>query len=256
MIHQDRYIQRIPSRKPNGVRLLVISPIDPVDGKEGPFPVTSEERDFLLPQTEVDEVLCKGAPVPICGEKSFQKVIPMIVEKAKWGESNGYDAVVINCMVDPGVREVRRELKIPVIGAGRAATGLAATVGERPFRIFPNSVRVNDLASRSEQSLRELQAVSLRQVQTRGVDVLVFNCAYLGGASNYIQDKIGVPVMATTEIALRTAETIVLLGILPVRTEVAANRISKFRQSIFRAKDSLYRLTEVLKQKLRGIHAR
>lgn len=91
--------------------MLVISPIDPVDGIEGPFPVTSRERDNLLPQTEVDEVLCKGAPVPICGEQAVQKVIPMIAEKARWGELNGYDAVVINCMVDPGVRQISQELK-------------------------------------------------------------------------------------------------------------------------------------------------
>ena len=235
--------------------MLVISPIDPVDGMEGPFPVTSRERDNLLPQTEVDEVLCKGAPVPICGEQAIQKVIPMIAEKARWGELNGYDAVVINCMVDPGVRQISQELKIPVIGAGRAARGLASTVGDRPTTVFPNSVHVNELSSREEQTLEELQTVSQRQIKTRGVDAVVLNCAYLGGAAGPLQDRIGVPVMPTTEIALRTAETIVLLGILPTRPEVAANRISTFRQMVFRAKDRFNHLTGFLKQKIRIVRS-
>lgn len=251
MIYPDRYIQRTSSRGLDGVRLLVISPTHPVDGEEGPFPVTSRERDFLLPQTVVDEVLCLGAPVPICGERAVNKVIPMITEKAKWGELNGYDAVIINCMVDPGVREAQRELGIPVIGAGRAATGLAMTLGNRPFRAFPNSVRVNELASKQERALDEIQAETMRQVNTRGADAVVFDCTYLGGAADYLQDKIGVPVMPTTEAALRTAETIVLLGVLPARPEVAENRISEFRQSIFRTKDKLRHIKNVLKQKLR-----
>jgi hypothetical protein len=64
-----------------------------------------------------------------------------------------------------------------------------------------------------------------------------------------------VPVMPTTEAALRTAETIVLLGILPARPEVAESRISEFRQSIFRAKDKLHRIKNALKQKLRMARA-
>mgnify|MGYP001825074185 CR=1 FL=1 len=251
MIHQDRYIQRTSSRKVKGISLLVISPIDPADGDEGPFPVTSGERDILLPTTQVDEMLCKGAPAPISGARSVQKVIPLIAKKASWGEANGYDAIIVNCMVDPGVREVQRELKIPVIGAGRAATGLATTLGDHPVRAFPNSVHVNELASKKEQALEEIQAVTMQQIKTRGVDSVVFNCVYLGGAAGYLQERIGVPVMPTTEVALRTAETIVLPGISPARPEVAASRIPEFRQSIFRARDKLRPLTGFLRQKLR-----
>jgi allantoin racemase len=251
MIHKDRYIERTSCRKTEGIRLLVISPTDPVDGDEGPFPLTSAERDMLLPSTLVDEVLCKGAPPSISSSRSVHRVIPLIAEKAKWGESNGYDAVIINCMVDPGLREVQRELKIPVIGAGRAATGLATTLGDRPVRAFPDSVRVNELASRKEQALEEIQKVTMHQIRTRGVDSVVFNCAYLGGAAGHLQERIGVPVMPTTEVALRTAETIVMLGILPARPEVAAGRIPEFRQSLFRARDKLRQLTNTLRQKLR-----
>lgn len=251
MIHQERYIQRSARQPLDRVRLLVISPVDPADGNEGPFPVTSGERDLLLPQTEVDEVLCRGAPVPISGPRAVQKVIPMIAEKARWGEANGYNAVIINCMVDPGVTEVRQEVGIPVIGAGRAADGLATTLGDRPVRAFPNSVHVNELASRQDDALQEIESVTTRQIRTRGVDSVVFNCAYLGGAAGYLQEKIGVPVMPTTEIALRTAETIVLLGILPPRPEVAAGRIPEFRQAVFRARDKLRQMADYFRQKIR-----
>lgn len=253
VINQERYIQRTSVREPGNVRLLVISPVDPVDGNEGPFPVTSMERDSLLPNTQVDEVLCKGAPSAIFGEGAVCSVVPLIADKARWAESNGYDAVVVNCMVDPGVREIQRELKIPVIGAGRAATGLAMAVGDRPTRVFPNSVHVNELAKRQDQALEEIKSVSQRRIETRGVDAVVLGCAYLGGAAGILQQDIGVPVMPTTEIALRTAETVVLLNIRPARPEVMASRTSRLRQVIYRAKDKIFLLTGMLKQKLRAV---
>lgn len=253
VINQERYIQRRTGREPGNVRLLVISPVDPVDGDEGPFPVTSVERNSLLPNTEVDEVLCKGAPAAIVGEGAVSKVVPLIADKARWAESSGYDAVVVNCMVDPGVREIQRELKIPVIGAGRAATGLAMAVGDRPTSVFPNNVRVNELASRQGQALEEMKSISRRRIETRGVDAVVLGCAYLGGAAGILQDDIGVPVMPTTEIALRTAETVVLLNIQPARPDVMASRASRLRQVIYRAKDKVFLLTVVLKRKLRAV---
>ena len=62
-----------------------------------------------------------------------------------------------------------------------------------------------------------------------------------------MQDKVGVSVMATTEIALRTAETIALLGILPVQPEGEVSRVSNFNQAIYRIKDGFHHLNGVLK---------
>jgi allantoin racemase len=249
MIHQDRYIQPLQERKACAIRLLLITPVDPVAGKEGPFPIRSWTTTFLLPETSVDEVLCKGAPAPISESGDFEQVIPMVMSKGRWAQSEGYDAVVINCMVDPGLEELQLDLQIPVIGAGRAAESLGSTVGRRTARIYPNRVYINDFANSKEQVLQELSGVAQRQIETRGVDSFVFDCAYLGGLSSELQDRIGVPVMATTEIALRTAETIVLLGIKPIRPDVKAARVSEFRQSIFRTKDNLLHLKGVIQQK-------
>lgn len=237
MIHQERYIARNPPRPGGRVRILVISPSEPESGEEGPFPLTSSERAFLLPETQVDEVLCKGAPAEISSERAVARVTPLLVEKALWGESAGYDAIVINCMVDPGVPEIREKAGIPVIGAGRAASGVAATLGDIPDRIFPNTVRVNELATRQDDSVREIVDEARKRVRSRGVDAFVLNCAYLGGASTLVQEKVGVPVMPTTEIALRVAETIVLLGVSPMRPEVAANRLPASRRAVLRYKD-------------------
>ena len=242
MIHQDRYVQASAPRDVAAVRLLVITPVHPVDGREGPFPLASSERYLLFPQTVVDEVLCIDAPAPISQKSDFETVIPMVVEKGIWAETEGYHAVVLNCMVDPGLEELQRELKIPVIGAGRAAAGLASIMGDRLSVLFPNSVFVNDFAKRKEAVMQELQTVACRQIGTRGVNVLAFECAYLGGAANELQESVGVPVMATTEVALRMAETIVLLGIKPEAPRVTSRRVSKFKQLIFRAKDNLLNL--------------
>jgi len=251
MRHQHRYIQRPVMPGERGVRLLVITPVSPEDGAEGPFPLDSPERSFLLPTTQVDEILCKGSPVAISGEREVQRVTPLILAKACWAEASGYDAIVVNCMVDPGVPELRRTVSIPVIGAGRAAVAVASVLADRPLSIFPGRIRVNALAEDEAYTLKELMSIGRRHVATRGADALTLGCSYLGGAAMRLQDEVGVPVIPTIEVALKIAELIACTGIRPQRLGVPNQRARPLTQWVFREKDRLFGLVERLRRRLR-----
>ena len=211
MRNESRYINRNNNSK--SIRLLVIIPVNPTDGDEGPFPVSPFDRRMLLSTTQVDEILCAGGPYSVDGAETKKYVTPLIVDKAIWGESNGYDAIIINCMVDPGAREAQRQVKIPVVSLGRAATALATVIGDHPARIYPNEIPVNKLADNEELTLKLLREYANRQIQSRGADVITLNCGYLGGAAHRLQSEIGVPVIPTIDVGLRFAEMIALLEI-------------------------------------------
>jgi allantoin racemase len=171
--------------------------------------------------------------------------------KARWAETNGYDAIVVNCMVDPGLVDLRRAVSIPVIGAGRAAFALASVLGDRPMSIFPGRIRVNALAENEAHTLEELTSIGRRCVATRGADAITLGCSYLGGAAGHVQDKIGVPVIATIEVALKLAELIACLGIRPQQPCVEGNRLHPLVQLVYRTKDRLFGLAGRLRQWLR-----
>jgi allantoin racemase len=56
---------------------------------------------------------------------------PYILQKVKWAEKEGYNAVVIDCFGDPALDAAREIVNIPVIGANHASTFLAAQIAHR-----------------------------------------------------------------------------------------------------------------------------
>ena len=56
---------------------------------------------------------------------------PYIIQKVKWAEEKGYNAVVIDCFGDPALEAAREVARIPVVGANHSACFLASQIGDR-----------------------------------------------------------------------------------------------------------------------------
>jgi len=67
----------------------------------------------------------------IYNEETEKKAIPKILELGKRMEKEGISALIVDCAADPGVSELRKIVKIPVIGAGSSAASLALSFGSR-----------------------------------------------------------------------------------------------------------------------------
>ncbi|MEM1628959.1 MAG: aspartate/glutamate racemase family protein [Desulfurococcaceae archaeon] len=87
------------------------------------------ERAF--PELRVISRSIEDQPKGIYDRESEEKAKPKILRLAREFEKQGVEAVVISCAADPAVAEARKELKIPVIGAGSAAASIALSLGER-----------------------------------------------------------------------------------------------------------------------------
>jgi allantoin racemase len=65
-----------------------------------------------------------------------------IIEKIIEAEKEGFDAALVGCFEDPGVREAREIVNIPVIGIGEASLLLACMLGNRFGIVTANDLKV------------------------------------------------------------------------------------------------------------------
>jgi Asp/Glu/hydantoin racemase len=70
---------------------------------------------------------CTGSgPTSIRSEHDVVASAPGVLEAARRGATEGFDAVIVDCTEDPGVDEARAELDIPVVGPGAALRAAAS----------------------------------------------------------------------------------------------------------------------------------
>ncbi|KPK88960.1 hypothetical protein AMJ80_10435 [bacterium SM23_31] len=67
----------------------------------------------------------------IYDEETEKKAIPKIIELGKKMGKEDIEALIVDCAADPGVGELRKIVKIPVIGAGSSSASLALAYGSR-----------------------------------------------------------------------------------------------------------------------------
>jgi allantoin racemase len=92
---------------------------------------------------------------------------PGVVDAACRAQSNGCDAVVIDCMLDPALEAAREAVTIPVIGAGESGLMAAAVFGA--FSV----VTVLQRQESAFQRLARQYGLSAKLVSVRGINVPV-----------------------------------------------------------------------------------
>lgn len=154
-----------------------------------------------------------------------------ILEIAVRAEEEGFDAVIIGCFYDPGLREARELVSIPVVGVGEATMHLASIlssrfsviVGRRKWisKMADNarlygvdskiaSWRVLDLSvpemADVERTKRGAIYEARKAVEMDLADAVILGCTALTGMGEEIQTAIGVPVLDPVIVGLKFAE--------------------------------------------------
>ena len=101
--------------------------------------VTMEDPELLqmhgrlieqyFPMLHTASVCIPDQPTGICSQETKALAVPKILETAR--AHRGADAVVVSCCDDPAVEELRRELDVPVVGAGSSVCAVARSIGKR-----------------------------------------------------------------------------------------------------------------------------
>jgi allantoin racemase len=201
-----------------------------------------ERKRSASPGTEVDVVCLKHGPVSI--ESSYDEALaaPHIVEEVKRAESEGFDAVSIDCAMDTVVRASREAVNIPVTSAGEAsyllAMGLcsrfsvvtvlkstAQTISENinkyGFERRVASVRHADIPvldlKNEKKAFAAIMREAKRAIEEDGAEAIVLGCTGMSFLARKLQDRLSVPVVDPAEASLTLAELYVREGLIKSR---------------------------------------
>jgi allantoin racemase len=171
-----------------------------------------------------------------------------IIERVIEAEEEGYDAAIVGCFLDPGVREAREIVNIPVIGVGEPTLCFAQLLG-RKFAIvtvndpkilkeFEIELKVYGMEGRIiSNGIRPISTPTL-EVFTKGMEkpelvasdilekakecvedgaeVVIVGCNGLGPlctVSNVVEvEDTHVPILDCVAVAIKMAEVVVDLG--------------------------------------------
>lgn len=155
---------------------------------------------------------------PASVESAVDEVLaaPGVVDAAIRAEQDGVDALVIDCMLDPGLDAAREAVSIPVIGAGEAGLAAAArhgrfsivTVLERQTPMFRALACRHGLADRlvsirgiglpvlaleadRADSLARTVAACEAALYTDGASGIVFGCTGMLGYADTVTATLG-----------------------------------------------------------------
>jgi allantoin racemase len=218
--------------------------INPVTTTEWAEAIQQTYSAMAHRDTRLSVVSLDWGPASI--ESRYDDVLstPGIVSRALEAEQEGVDAIIINCMNDPGLYPAREVVSIPVVGPAEASMHLAAMLGHR-FTIITTladdipaveeliirygmgdraaSVRaidvpVLDLEKDEEATIRLLIDVGEKAVRQDSAHVLIPGCTLMAGTAPRVQVGLsergcGVPVLDPPAIALKLAESLVSLGL-------------------------------------------
>lgn len=184
------------------------------------------------PSTKVD-VIERAFDTPHLEYEFYEHLfIHKIIKRVVEAEKEGYDAVVIPCFYDPGLRETRELVEIPIVGVCEASLHVASMITAAKFSILVGrrkwipkmsdnarnygfesriaSWRVLNLTVPEMRDKKKTQEAILRETKRAIEDDLaecvVLGCTGMAGQAAYVQSQLGVPVLDPVLMGLKVAE--------------------------------------------------
>ena len=200
--------------------------------------------NILGPEDRLDFTELDHGPISV--ESAFDKMLaaPDVVAKIILAEAEGIDAVVIDCMEDPGLAAARECVSIPVLGPCQTAMNLACTLGYR-FSIMSVSqnmgqdfetqakvygawdkyastrsvdIPVSELKGQSDLLRKKLANAAIVAITEDRADTIIIGCTGMLGVATTLQQDLKdagykVPVIDPISITVKTAKLLVECGL-------------------------------------------
>lgn len=220
------------------VHIRVVTPIIPTGLTKASDFAGLLGKDDIVDFTELD-----FGPKSIESGYDAALATPDTVAKIIAAERDGVDAVVIDCMGDPGLQAARECVRIPVLGPCQTAMSLAGTLGhhfsvlsiarsthaafERRARIYGSAenyastrsvdICVAELGAQGELLRDRLRDAALAAIKLDGADTLVIGCTRMFAADVLQSDLYAlgydVPVIDPVPATVKLAKVMVELGL-------------------------------------------
>lgn len=164
--------------------------------------------------------------------------VPEVVSLAMRAEQQGYDAVGIYCLSDPGYDACREAVSIPVLGGGHCAFSMAMLMGYTTSMITTSGRRIPqkvefvrscgvdfhrlasvrqieyDIAAHRdggcrEEVIQQLARVAQECVDRDGADTVILGCLSFAGMGHEIEKLVGVPIIDPAYALVTCCEAVV-----------------------------------------------
>lgn len=184
-------------------------------------------------ETQVDVVSLARGPKHLEYHYYEALILTDILHLVKQAEKEGYDAAILGCFYDPGLREAREITdRIVVTAPAEASMLIAAALGHRFSiivgrkkwipKMYENVVNygleerlasfesvdlgVEDFQRDKEETERRLGEAAQRAIEAKRAEVIILGCGYQFGFYQVLQKRLGVPVIDAVVAALKHAE--------------------------------------------------
>lgn len=189
---------------------------------------------YASPGTLIDVISLPRGPLSLETRRSHDEAVPIIIETAM-KHYKYYDALIVSCFLDPGVRELRKLIEDRiVIGPGEASLTIAKflgepialiTVGAHKETIDMMEEHVSALGLKSSVTIRGIPYGVLDADKDRtgalkllieesikakrdGCKVIVIGCTALSGLAEEVEKHVGLPVIDPLKASITLAETL------------------------------------------------
>ncbi len=171
-------------------------------------------------------------------------------------EAEGYSGVLIDTVSDSGLRALRSRLSIPVVGPGEAAFAAAMLLGKRftVLTMWPQwfplyektlteygwwsrvaSLRSIDtrpdvtelLAGKEEVIFEKLKREAEAAIAEDKADVIVLGSTTMHQSASYLAGVLPIPVINPGQVAWKTLEMLISLGLTHSKTAFPAPEVGK-----------------------------
>jgi len=170
--------------------------------------------------------------------------VPDVVAKIVKAEQEGMDAVIIDCMGDPGLDAAREMVSIPVIGPAETSMHIASMLGHRfsVVTVADSLIPVFDQHAIKTGLTRQLASVrtvnipvlelddharllgalvdqSIRAVREEEAHVIILGCTGMAGMAIGVEEGLkkegisDVPVIDPTTLSVKIAEALAHMGL-------------------------------------------
>ncbi len=204
----------------------------------------SEFRALERADLEISHVEIESGPASIECEYDEALAVPGTIAKIIDAERDGCDAVVIDCMGDPGMLPGRECVSIPVIGPCEAAMHAASMLGhtfsvvtvlkrlrpqfehqaqiygvrEKLASVRSVSIPVLELEKDLERTKDALAEEAVKAVEEDGADAIIFGCTGMLGCAEAVRAGLlakgyDVPVIDPVPWAVKLATALVDAGL-------------------------------------------
>jgi len=196
------------------------------------------------PDSEISVVGLDKGPASLESDYESALAVPDLLLKVRNAQEEGIDAVIIDCMNDPGLEAARELVSIPVIGVAQVSMHFAAILAhrfsvvttlerdipliERMVRLYglenkfvsarPVNIPVLELERDVDRLLQALIEESAKAILDDGAHAIVFGCTSMKGLARRVQKGLvqrgcEVPVIDPSLVALKWAESLVEMGL-------------------------------------------